>query len=80
MKKASEGTPRKGDLTRQQLENRAAASFNDGWTIYFKFTCAHCGERCTFNDPNCLYEVGECAKCGKETEVDVGGFSLQRTV
>lgn len=43
---------------------------------WFKFTCEHCGERCTFQEPNKLYEYGECHECGKSTKVEVGGFSL----
>jgi PHP family Zn ribbon phosphoesterase len=48
-----------------------------GAVVYFKFTCAHCGHRCTFTEPNALYERGECNACGKETEIKKGGFLLQ---
>lgn len=44
---------------------------------FFKFTCEHCGARCTFTEPNQLYESGECHECGQRTEVKVGGFTLR---
>lgn len=47
-----------------------------GADAYFKFTCAHCGERVTFVEPNALYESGECVACGKITEVVEAGFAL----
>ena len=47
--------------------------------VYFKFTCAHCGERCTFSEPNKLYEEGECGSCGKTTTVNDAGFMLALT-
>ena len=48
--------------------------------VYFKFTCQHCGERCTFKEPNQLYEFGECSACGKETVVEKGGLALSLPV
>src|SRR4051812_44087984 len=44
--------------------------------VYFKFTCAQCGERCQFDEPNALYETGECHACGHVTTVEIAGFSL----
>lgn len=34
-----------------------------GATVFFKFTCIHCGSRQTFDVPNSLYEEGECEEC-----------------
>jgi hypothetical protein len=47
-----------------------------GAIVHFKFTCAHCGERCMLQEPNRLYEKGICHKCGKETVIERGGFAL----
>lgn len=44
--------------------------------VFFKFTCAHCGARCTFKDPNYLWEEGGCRRCGKKSPVDKAGFTL----
>jgi hypothetical protein len=44
--------------------------------VWFKFTCAHCGTRCTFADANTLYEQGECYDCGGMTVVAAAGFML----
>ena len=44
--------------------------------VYFKFTCQHCGQRCTFAEPNKLYEKGSCFACGKETVIQSAGFLL----
>lgn len=76
MRNASEHHAREGDLSRIELLNQGSSAAQDGWTVYFKFSCAWCGERCQFNEPNKLYAKGECAKCGQETIVDVGGFLL----
>lgn len=71
--------PREGDLDRDELLRRANLAFEDSGVpvdVWFKYTCEHCGERCTFQEPNMLYENGECHKCGKTTVVKVGGFCL----
>jgi hypothetical protein len=47
--------------------------------VYFKFSCAHCGERCTFDEPNKLHEQGECWKCHGLTDVVEAGFALHMT-
>lgn len=44
--------------------------------VYFKFTCQHCGQRCTFSEPNKLYAKGECFVCSKETDIEKAGFLL----
>lgn len=44
--------------------------------VAFKFTCPHCGERCTFQEHDLLYEEGECFKCGKSEPVERAGFMM----
>ncbi len=67
------------DLPRQELLQAAQNILDDcpGSCVHFKFTCDHCGERCTFETPNVLYQMGECVKCGKTTVVRRGGFLLE---
>lgn len=77
--------PREGDLPREELMKRAAEVTADdgtwpGANILFKFTCEHCGERCTLVEPNVLYENGECHKCGKTTKIDYGGFTIHMVI
>lgn len=48
--------------------------------VYFKYTCQHCGERCSFTEANVLYEEGECHKCGKLTQINEAGFMLVLTI
>lgn len=72
--------PRPGDLTRDELvesANKVVAESGVPVNVLFKFTCEHCGERCTFQEPNKLYEKGECHRCGKETVVKRGGYALE---
>lgn len=71
--------PRQGDLPVAELVKNAETIVRESRVpvdVLFKFTCEHCGERCTFQEPNKLYEKGECAACGKETVVTVAGYSL----
>ena len=77
---------RKDDMPRDELMAHAQAVIdaykNEGLraVVHFKYTCAHCGERCTLADENTLHERGECAQCGKETEIKEGGYLLQVTL
>ena len=68
------------DLARDELMQLATETrqryLGQGAVIHFKFTCEHCGERCTLQEPNVLYEFGECFQCGRETEITHGGFAL----
>jgi len=66
------------DLPRQELMELAAETLRKypGSEIHFKFTCTHCGARCTLADANRLYERGECGDCGKLTTITKGGFRL----
>ncbi len=64
------------DLSRQEAMARAQDDADHGWTVFFKFTCAHCGTRCVFQVPNVLPERGECHKCNKETELTMVGYMV----
>ena len=66
------------DLPREELMQvaRDALQQYPGAVIHFKFTCMHCGERCTFEEPNQLYEDGVCFRCGQSTPVSHGGFMI----
>jgi hypothetical protein len=73
--------PREGDLPREELVRRAEEIISPkgtypGATVLFKFTCEHCGERCTLQDENTLWEEGECFACGKKTKIEFGGFTI----
>lgn len=68
------------DLPRVIAMERAEQLAREGWTVHFKFTCAHCGQRCTLRDQNTLYERGECFKCGQETVLDNVGFVILKTL
>ena len=68
------------DLPSKEAMIRAELLAQQGWTVYFKFTCGHCGERCILQDPNTLYEYGECCVCGYETKLDMVGFLLERRI
>lgn len=73
--------PRMGDLPRKELMKAADEAklryAESDPEIHFKFTCQHCGERCTLSKANTLHENGECYKCGKETKIERGGFMMQ---
>lgn len=74
--------PREGDLPREELLKAAQEQTGThgqwpGADILFKFTCSHCGERCTLQEPNQLFENGECFACGKSTKIEFGGFMVQ---
>lgn len=34
-----------------------------GHSVFFKFTCLKCGQRCTFEEKNTLYRQGRCEEC-----------------
>lgn len=81
MENPTKHPPRKGDLPREELIQRAEMVLKEyppgAAEIHFKFTCQHCGERCTLSKANYLYENGECYKCGKDTPIKVGGFMVE---
>ena len=71
------------DLPRDEviaMANNAIANGKGRTKVYFKFTCQHCGQRCTFADADVCHAEGECFKCGKMTEVKEAGFMLVLTM
>ena len=65
------------DYNRDTIMAMAEKALRDfGGEVHFKFTCAHCGTRCTLADANLLYEEGECCNCGRMTKIEMAGFSL----
>lgn len=56
------------ELTYDEAVEMAQPLAESGAKVYFKFTCAHCGERVLFQEENSIYEAGECAACGKITD------------
>jgi len=68
------------DLPRAEAMRKAEEHARQGWTVYFKFTCANCDERVVLQDPNTLYEHGECCVCGQSTKLERVGFMLVRAI
>src|ERR1700739_423494 len=66
------------DLPREELMLAADEAIRryPGAIVHFKFTCQHCGHRCTLAAPTWLYERGKCNECGQLTTITHGGFSL----
>ena len=66
------------DLPREELMKLASETLEryPGAVLYFKFTCQHCGTRCTLQDPGMLYETGICYECSRETPITHGGFMV----
>lgn len=46
-----------------------------GATVWFKFTCANCGSRQTFDVPNTAYKSGRCEECDHVTNVEEQGMN-----
>jgi len=70
-----------GDMPREELVQKAdqllkAMGGPQFATLYFIFTCAKCGARIRFTEPNKIYEYGECEKCGYSTPITKGSFML----
>ena len=59
-----------------QLAEETLKRYDGHARVYFKFTCEHCGQRCTFAEPNNLYTSGQCVSCNKQTAVRQAGFLL----
>jgi hypothetical protein len=47
----------------------AKAMFDDGHTIFQKFTCHYCNARQTMEEPNRFFTIGTCDECGSETDL-----------
>jgi ribosomal protein S27E len=56
------------DHLRTHLE-KADSIIAKGGAVFWKFTCAHCGSRQTFDEPNALFMTGTCEECGKVTDL-----------
>lgn len=56
--------------------NEALNTF-PGSSVFFKFTCSHCGARQSFETPNTLHTSGTCEECGNVTTIDKAGFRLE---
>ena len=54
----------------QKVIKNAEALIQQGIDVYFKYTCAKCGERCTFEEMGHLYKQGRCEACGHLTNTD----------
>lgn len=68
------------DHLRTYIE-RADEVIGKGGAVFWKFTCARCSSRQTFEDANELYMTGTCQACGHVTDLltaaaDVGFDAL----
>jgi PHP family Zn ribbon phosphoesterase len=64
------------DLPVKELVERAKIWIDNGWVVYFKWTCEKCGSRQTFEEPNTIFKYGKCEECGYITEIKKGGFTV----
>jgi len=62
------------DKTYDELEPMLLKLLEEGHTWYAKFTCAHCGARQVFSEPNLLYTSGICEECNKTSKLTRWGF------
>lgn len=53
----------------QKVIRNAEALLARGVEVYFKYTCAKCGERCAFEEMAHLYKEGKCDACGHVTDL-----------
>ena len=60
----------------EEIARQADAQIQLGFTIWQKWTCAHCGSRQTMEEPNLLYRSGKCQACGEVSTITVCGFML----
>lgn len=51
-----------------------------GWDVYQKWTCQHCGARQTMPDRNKFYARGLCEDCKKETNIVARGCNYMATI
>jgi hypothetical protein len=61
--------PREGDLPLEEAEKVTQPLLDVGAIVFFKFTCANCGSRQTFEFPNIIYMSGSCDECGHVTDL-----------
>lgn len=43
---------------------------HQGGIVHFKWTCAKCGSRQTFDTPNTLYRWGQCEQCQHTNDLE----------
>jgi hypothetical protein len=48
---------------------RVDALVRSGSDVHFKFTCARCGARQTFEDRNKFFKLGRCEECQHITDL-----------
>lgn len=60
----------------EEIAKLADAQIQNGFTIWQKWTCSHCGSRQTMDTPNLLYRSGICQECGELSTIHVCGFML----
>lgn len=53
----------------QSVIDSAERQIKNGAEIFFKWTCAHCGARETFEQKNTFYVEGECEECHQVTNL-----------
>lgn len=54
----------------------AAKHIDQGFTVWQKWTCGHCGSRQTMENPNVFYKSGRCEECGQVTIIEKCGYTL----
>lgn len=64
------------DIPVDELLKRAQEWIEQGFLVFFKWTCEKCGARLTFPEPNKFYKYGKCDQCGHVTEIKKGGFMV----
>ena len=57
----------------QECADTAATYIAKGASVYQKWTCRNCGERCTMNEPNTFHTSGKCEDCGFITDISKHG-------
>lgn len=66
-----------GDVPREQALRDAQEIIDAGGSVFFKFTCEHCGQRLFMEPTNTIYDQCTCDKCGKTTIIKRVGFAAQ---
>lgn len=62
-----------------EVAANAQKKVKEGWFIYQKWTCQHCGARQTMPVANHFYEKGRCEECKKITDIRAGGCNFLAT-
>ena len=66
------------DMTHARIAEEWTKLRAKGWDVALQFTCAACGERNTYAEPNVLPRLATCDSCGAVTDVEAqgGGFAM----